>query len=489
MTAQPDHRTLPPAATAERRRVSLADESCSEESYVRRLRQVDVLVAVVAGVAAYVARFPSSEVLRVGPLLTSVSLPALWVVLLTLTRTYEQRFLHVGPEEFRRVLHAGVALLTFVALVSYSLKAELARAYLLALVMLATGGTAAARYLMRRRLQRERACGEGWMRRVVVAGHDTAVAAVVRELGAARWHGYLVVGACVAEPHGRRSAPFPVYRGLDNIAAAAAETNADAVVVLPCHHLDAVAMRRLSWRLEALGTELLLAPGLGDVARQRTTVHVVGGLPLMHVAHAELSGIRRITKEVFDRSVAALALLLVTPLLVLLVLAIRLESPGPALFTQERVGRDGRRFVLLKLRTMTADAEIRRAGLLGCNEADGVLFKMRADPRVTRLGRMLRRYSLDELPQLWNVVLGHMSLVGPRPPLPSEVEAYEQDVHRRLAVKPGLTGLWQVSGRSDLSWDESVRLDIKYVENWSLLLDVAILLRTVRAVLSGDGAY
>lgn len=185
-------------------------------------------------------------------------------------------------------------------------------------------------------------------------------------------------------------------------------------------------------------------------------------------------------KDVFDRTLAAGALFLLSPALVAVALVVRSSSSGPALFRQRRVGRDGREFTLYKFRTMCADAEARRADLVLRGEHDGVLFKMRRDPRVTTAGAWLRRYSLDELPQLGNVLLGQMSLVGPRPPLPQEVAQYGDDVRRRLVVKPGLTGLWQISGRSNLSWDESVRLDLRYV---------VILWKTLHAVLRGDGAY
>jgi exopolysaccharide biosynthesis polyprenyl glycosylphosphotransferase len=210
---------------------------------------------------------------------------------------------------------------------------------------------------------------------------------------------------------------------------------------------------------------------------------------LLHVDHAELRGLRRVMKEAFDRTIAAAALVVLLPLLALLMLTVKCDSRGPVIFQQERVGKADRRFKLLKLRTMVADAEARRREIEPQNQADGLLFKIRDDPRVTRVGRFLRRFSLDELPQLVNVLLGHMSLVGPRPPLPGEVEGYDGDVRRRLAVKPGITGLWQVSGRSDLSWEEGLRLDLSYVENWSLMLDLVILWRTVRAVLAGEGAY
>jgi exopolysaccharide biosynthesis polyprenyl glycosylphosphotransferase len=227
------------------------------------------------------------------------------------------------------------------------------------------------------------------------------------------------------------------------------------------------------------------------VAGDRTTIRPVDGLPMLHVEHPRLKGSTRVVKEVFDRVGALLLLIAATPLLAIIV-ALVLLTPGgrgPAIFRQERVGKNGRPFVLYKFRTMAVDAEAWLADLRQLNESDGQLFKIRDDPRVTPVGRWLRRFSLDEIPQLVNVVKGDMSLVGPRPPLAGEVAGYPADMLRRLVVKPGLTGLWQVSGRADLSWEESIRLDLTYVENWSLAMDLAILARTLTAVVRSSGAY
>jgi exopolysaccharide biosynthesis polyprenyl glycosylphosphotransferase len=232
-----------------------------------------------------------------------------------------------------------------------------------------------------------------------------------------------------------------------------------------------------------------VAPALLDVAGPRTTIRPTAGLTLLHVDHPQLSGPPQILKDLVDRCVAAVTLLLLSPLMLAVAVAIRLSDHGPALFTQTRVGKGGETFRIYKFRTMVVDAEQRLAGLREMNELDGVLFKMRRDPRITPIGARLRKWSLDELPQLFNVLLGEMSLVGPRPPLPDETARYADHVRRRLVVKPGLTGLWQVSGRSDLSWDESVRLDLRYVENWSFALDLQILWKTIVVILRGSGAY
>ena len=248
-------------------------------------------------------------------------------------------------------------------------------------------------------------------------------------------------------------------------------------------------MRELAWQLEETGTDLCVAPALLDVAGPRTTIRPVAGLPLLQVDHPELAGGKQVIKAVFDRAVAGLALILLAPLFAVIAVAIRLDDQGPVFFRQTRVGLDGRTFKLCKFRTMVVDAEQRLAQLEALNEGAGVLFKMRRDPRVTKVGAWLRRWSLDELPQLFNVLSGDMSLVGPRPALPREVARYGDHMRRRLVVKPGITGLWQVSGRSGLPWEEAFRLDLRYVDNWSLALDLQILWKTWSAVIHGSGAY
>ncbi len=259
--------------------------------------------------------------------------------------------------------------------------------------------------------------------------------------------------------------------------------------MLACPEMDGIRLRSLAWDLEKTGTDLCVSPALLDVAGPRTTIRPTAGLTLLHVDHPQLSGFRVVVKDLFDRCAAAAALILLFPLLALLGVMIRLHDHGPALFTQTRVGKDGKVFQIYKFRTMVVDAEQRRAELLASNDTDGVLFKLRRDPRVTAVGAYLRRWSIDELPQLLNVFLGHMSLVGPRPALPEEAARYAEHVRRRLVVKPGLTGLWQVNGRSDLSWEESVRLDLRYVENWSFALDLQILWKTISVMVRGSGAY
>ncbi|EST31673.1 hypothetical protein N566_20560, partial [Streptomycetaceae bacterium MP113-05] len=248
-------------------------------------------------------------------------------------------------------------------------------------------------------------------------------------------------------------------------------------------------LRRLSWSLQDAGLPLVVASGLTEVALRRVRLATVAGLNLLHVAPPVRRGPQLALKSVLDRVGAALGLLVLAPLIALVAAAVLLDSPGPVLYRQTRVGRGGRTFTMWKFRSMVTDAERLRPALAAADEQDGPMFKMRRDPRVTRTGRTLRRTSLDELPQLFNVLRGQMSLVGPRPPLPDEVAEYDAAALRRLGVKPGMTGPWQVGGRSDLSWDESLALDLRYADNWSLTTDLDVLARTFRAVVDGRGAY
>jgi exopolysaccharide biosynthesis polyprenyl glycosylphosphotransferase len=265
---------------------------------------------------------------------------------------------------------------------------------------------------------------------------------------------------------------------------------AAGVVVGSGPGIDATVVRRIGWQLEEEAAELVVAPPVTEVDAARLSMRNLGSAPLVHVAGRYRGGLALAAKSVVERSFAFFALVILAPMLLTIAMGIRLTSRGPALFRQTRVGRDGKEFTLLKFRTMVANADEMLSSLNHLNMCEGgPLFKIQRDPRVTRIGSLLRRTSLDELPQLLNVLRGRMALVGPRPPLPSEVSRYTDDVRRRLLVKPGLTGLWQVSGRSDLSWEESVRLDLRYVENWSLTLDLQILCRTWSAVVRGRGAY
>ena len=459
-----------------------------ETSYVRTLLVADLLVGLIAGVTAFFVRFGQTVTFynRVYLALSSL-LPLVLIVALVLTRAYERRFLFVGNDEYQRVINAGVALTAGIAIVAYAVDYPLARGYILIALPLATVGCLLTRFVLRKRLHRRRARGE-CLKRVVVVGHELAVVHITQQLHRERYHGFEVVGACLPPGH-NDDVGLPVYGTFSDVARAVNKAGADTVIVLSCPELDGHTLRRMAWQLERGDIELIVASSLIEVTGDRTTIRQVDGLPMLHVDHPRLTGGKRLIKEIFDRVTASLLIMLVSPLLATIAILIKLGSPGQVLFRQVRVGRGGKEFVIYKFRTMYVDAEARLAELHHLNEFDGVLFKMRDDPRVTRVGKVLRRYSLDELPQLFNVLRGQMSLVGPRPPLPREVAQYPDDARRRLVVKPGMTGLWQVSGRSDLPWEEAMRLDLRYVENWSIPLDLTILMRTLTAVSRGSGAY
>ena len=479
----PSRHVEPPGLLASR------DPARWMRAYLRRAVVVDCCCALAAGLLASRIRFDGTVGALGLYLLLSLSLPVFWLSSVALARGYDARFVGSGSDEFRRVLNAAVSLTAGVAIVSYAAKLDIARGYVVFALPCATAFDLIARYVLRRRLHRLRRFGHCMLRTVAV-GHASAIADLVTELRRDSYHGLAVVAACLADADGTDDlAGVPVSGGLDDVAAAVRNSWADTVAVLACPEMDGARLRALAWELEKTDTDLCVAPALMDVAGPRTTIRPVAGLPLLHVDHPELTGAKQVVKGVFDRMMAAAAIVLLAPLLVAIAIAIRLDDGGPSLFRQTRVGKDGRPFTVLKFRTMVADAEEQKDLLMAQNDLDGVLFKIRRDPRVTRTGLWLRRWSLDELPQLLNVLIGEMSLVGPRPALPEEAARYATHVQRRLVVTPGLTGLWQVNGRSDLSWDESVRLDLRYVENWSLALDLQILWKTASAVRRGSGAY
>jgi exopolysaccharide biosynthesis polyprenyl glycosylphosphotransferase len=446
--------------------------------------------AAVAGEVGYLVRFgPQSVAGGHAAFWLAVVLPVVWVLGMLVARSYEERFLWVGPEEFRRVFFASALMVAGVGTVSWAFKLEVARGFVVVALPLATVLTLAQRFAQRRWLHRRRGQGR-FESTTLLVGHRNGVAALREQMARQAHHGYRVIGCCLPGGAGERSfSGVPVLGGLDEVVEVVRRYEVDTVAVLPSPELDGAALRRLGWELEKTEAELLLAPAVTEVVGPRVRIRPVCGLPLLHMERPELRGIRRLTKEAFDRTAAVAIVLFLLPVLVGAAVAVRVTSRGPVFFRQVRVGRDGRAFSMLKFRSMVVDAERMVDALVTGSDGNGVLFKKKADPRVTPVGRVMRRYSVDELPQLFNVLRGEMSLVGPRPPLPSEVERYGFDMHRRFLVKPGLTGLWQVSGRSDLSWDDSVRIDVRYVENWSLTFDFMILWKTLGAVLRGSGAY
>lgn len=501
-------------ATAQRQRSDVLGTQAARGSHVGLGKEwLDrySLSLVFVDAAAVMAAVSLAQLLRFGDLVgvsskrgnwtyseLSLAIVAVWLTALAINHSRSKRVIGSGAEEYRRIWIATMSTFGAVAIVSMLVKLEVARGYLMialpAGLVLLTGGRWTARQIVRRlRLTRG-----GFRTRVLAFGNldaarDLAVA-MAREPGA----GYLVVGICVPSEHdgGELDIPgigkLPVFGCMGNdVSNAVTKTESDAVAVTATERLDGKVVKRLSWDLEKLDVDLLLVPSLVDVAGPRLHMHPVAGLPLIHVEKPQYHGAQRFEKRTFDLFFSLSVLIAFFPILLAIAIAIKLSSRGPLFYRHERIGLNGETFKMIKFRTMVVGADS-----MGKELADLELvasprdpFKFVDDPRVTRLGRYLRKYSLDELPQFINVIKGEMSVVGPRPQVESEVRAYDAATRRRLLVRPGITGLWQVSGRSDLSTEDSLRLDLFYVENWSMIADLLITLQTFKAVIRPSGAY
>jgi len=414
------------------------------------------------------------------------------VATLAASRAWELRVLGQGAEEFRRLGRGVVGAGIVVALAGLAAGEPQVRPWVFGVVPAVLAVATPVRYALRRVLHRHRINGR-CMLPVLAAGSVEEVADLVGRTRREQHNGWKIEAVCTPGGLGEDGAcdvaGVPVVGDLEDLADRVVQGGYRVVAVVPDPRWTRRRLQQLAWQLETTAADVVVSPVLMEVTGPRLHVAPVFGLPLLRVSAPRFVGFRWLVKSAVDRVAAAIGLLLISPLLIGIAAAIWLHDRGPVFYRQTRVGRDGHTFSMIKFRSMVMDADRRRDELAEVNEAAGPMFKLRHDPRVTRTGAFLRRYSLDELPQLFNVLAGTMSLVGPRPPLPEEVAVYPADMRRRLKVKPGLTGLWQVSGRSDLSWSESVRLDVRYVENWSLALDLTILWKTFRAVLSGQGAY
>ncbi|OEU99206.1 exopolysaccharide biosynthesis polyprenyl glycosylphosphotransferase [Streptomyces qinglanensis] len=410
---------------------------------------------------------------------------------LAVSRAWAPAVLGQGAEEFRRLGRSLFTAVVVLALGGIALTSRNIKLWIFVAVPAIALLTMIARYLLRLSLHRQRMAGR-CLRPVLAAGSPDTVRDLISRVRKFPHLGWRVEAVCTPDGfglHGDHLDGVPVVGRLADLAGHVRRDGYRVVAVTPDPHWSPEQLQRLAWNLEGSDAEMVVAPVLMEVAGPRLHVDAVLGIPLLRVSMPTFTGGRRAVKEVVDKMGATLLLVLCAPLMLLVGLLVLADSRGGAFYRQRRVGKDGREFMILKFRTMVAGADRARAELADRNEGAGLLFKLRRDPRVTRVGAVLRRYSLDELPQLFNVLAGSMSLVGPRPPLPEESAAYDPDIRRRLLVKPGLTGLWQISGRSDLPWEEAVRLDLRYVEDWSLALDTVILWKTLRVVLHGQGAY
>ncbi|WIB67964.1 sugar transferase [Curtobacterium sp. MCBD17_035] len=487
--------------TAERGTTLQTDASTLgwSRAFARRLVITDVLILawVVFGVQIAWLGLRSNLVsnendLKLSYTGISVFVIVVWTIALGIYDTRGDRVIGVGSTEYRLVADSSIRVFGLFAIAAFLLHLELARGYVLIAFPIGILVLLFSRWMWRQWLILQRKQGR-YSAGVLLVGSPASVRHIAGQLERQPAAGYRVLGAAVSTglvgvlP----GTELQSYGGFDDLQHALDATHADTVVITSADDLPPERVRELSWALEPGQQHLVVAPSLTDIGGPRIHTRPVQGLPLIHVETPTYSGRKLYTKRVFDLVITGTLVIVLSPVFLLLAIAVKATSPGPVLFLQERVGLNGSTFRMIKFRSMVVDAESRIQEVSKLDRAEGndVLFKMRNDPRVTRVGAFMRRFSLDELPQLINVLTGSMSLVGPRPPLRREVDRYDPHVHRRFLVKPGLTGLWQVSGRSDLSWADSVRLDLYYVENWSTTGDLVILWRTFRAVIATRGAY
>lgn len=472
-----------------------------QSRYARRLVALDAVAVVGAVGLAQWVRFGGlngsiASYREIDYTVVSAFIASAWLLALSINHSRSSRVIGSGTEEYRRVWLATLSVFGGVAIISMLLKLEVARGYLM--IALPTGLVLLGlfRWLVRQMIVRVRLKHGRCITRVLVVGSPSAVRDLTTSLARDPSSEYQVVGACVPGPMPRAKidvpgvGPVPSFGDESNVVDAVNATGSHAVAVTATERLNGRGIRDLSWELEKLNIDLLVAPGVVDIAGPRLQMRPVCGLPLIHVEKPQYHGAKRFQKRFFDVVFSTMVLVCGFPIMLTVALAIKLTSRGPVFYRQERIGLDGRPFQMIKFRTMVDGADRLVEKLSALNEIEGgVLFKIREDPRVTRVGRVLRKYSIDELPQFINVLKRDMSVVGPRPPLAREVQTYDDCARRRLLVRPGITGLWQVSGRSDLSWEDSVRLDLFYVENWSMFSDLLIAVKTVRAMLGHSGAY
>lgn len=469
--------------------------------YLQRLRWTDAAIIAAALAAAQIVRFGFEKTdLLIGFFTVpywacGIILGVIWYVMLGAWDSRKIRIVGAGTDEYKLILTATSWLFGTLATVSYAFSLETARGYVLLALPIGTGGILLSRWVQRQSLHRKRMQGQSSAKVLIVAG-AAAANHLVKSLSRQPTAGFIPVAVHV--PGGDDSSgTLSLSNGVplagtnhtvQSILKSIDQHGADTVAMSSGVALSPNEIRDLGWILADRRIRLIMAPALTDIAGPRLHVQPVSGLPLVHVSTPQFSSGAQFAKRVFDIMASALLIIISSPILLIMGLIVKRDS-GPIIFKQQRIGLQGEKFHMFKFRSMVVNAESMIPGIANLTDGNGVMFKMKNDPRVTPAGRWMRRFSLDELPQLFNVLLGNMSLVGPRPPLESEAAGYERHVHRRFLVKPGITGLWQVSGRSNLSWKDTVRLDLYYVENWSFAGDIIILLKTLKAVLKVDGAY
>lgn len=481
---------------------SFAKSGADGRIHIRRLFTTDLLLV---GVVALLPAMAEGRDSALEPLVTGSTtynvivgllLVVAWMLSLRLFKTQSIGIVAVGLQEYKLLLTAGAALAGGLGITIGLTGQDSLRVFLIFSLPLGLTVLMASRWTWRQWLARKSRGGYA-LSKVVLLGQAADVPFTLRQIARCTGPAYRVVGVVFdgevgAEAQAEIRAIYPalpIAYGMVSLESEANRLNADSVLVAGPLAGGNEALQYLGWKLESTGTKLIVASSLIGVANRRVRTSLLDGFALLHVDLARFAGLRYFLKRCFDVLFSSIVLVGIAPILGVIALLIRLDGPGKVFFLQERAGQDGRPFKMFKFRTMVEDAEAQLATLQDQNEGSGPLFKLKNDPRVTRHGKWLRKYSLDELPQFVNVLRGEMSVVGPRPSLFKEVDSYQGHTHRRLLIKPGVTGLWQVSGRSNLSWEESVRLDLYYAENWTVLSDIRIIWKTLSVMLKPDGAY
>ncbi len=458
-------------------------------SYARRLAVVDTiaLTAVVLAVTAVIG-FSTDVAWVAGPdidyRIAGIVVLLSWLVMLAAMDTRDAHVIGHGVAEYRRVAHTSMLLFAGLVILAYFLRVELSRLFVLTAIPIGLLALLFGRWASRQWLRGRQRKG-GFLDRVVVIGERKKIDSIARVINRTEGTGYRIIGAITSRGTDSKIADsVDVLGDYAHAVELIENASANTVIVASADDLDPAALRSLSWQMADRDIAWVVAPAMTDIAGPRIHARPLAGLPLVEVAFPVLEGGPRIAKRTADIIGSVLLIVLSSPIMLAAAIAVKVSSPGPVLFTQERIGRYGTPFRMIKFRSMVTDADDELASLLDLQGSKGTpLFKVINDPRVTKVGRIMRRHSIDELPQLFNVLRGSMSLVGPRPQRPAEVELYDTIAQRRLLLKPGMSGLWQVSGRSSLTWEESLRFDLYYVENWSFIQDLVILFRTFRAVL------